>query len=72
MAYASFEHFELPKEKRQKNGLQMQTLRLGNLSTMAIMPNPPLKPDPAYTVFRSFSPSRFLGSARRLGAGEAG
>ena len=35
-------------------------------------PNPPLNSDPARTAFRSFSSSRFLGSARRLGAGGAG
>jgi hypothetical protein len=35
-------------------------------------PNPPLNSDPACTAFRSFSSSRFLGSAQRLGAGGAG
>jgi hypothetical protein len=35
-------------------------------------PNPPLNSDPAHTVFRSLSASRFLGFAQRLGAGGAG
>jgi len=34
-------------------------------------PNPPLKSDPACIAFRSLSNSRYLGSARRLGAGGA-
>ena len=36
------------------------------------MPNLSLNSDPACIAFRSLSTSRFLGSARRLGAGGAG
>jgi len=35
------------------------------------MPNLPLYPAPACITFRSISTTRFLGSARRLGAGVA-
>ena len=35
-------------------------------------PNPPLNSDPACIAFRSFSSSRYLGFAQRLGAGGAG
>jgi len=38
---------------------------------LEVLPNPPLKSDPACVVFRSFSCSVFLGFVQRLGAGGA-
>ncbi len=39
---------------------------------MTDAPNLPLNSDPARIAFRSLSSARFLGFARRLGAGVAG
>jgi hypothetical protein len=39
--------------------------------SVLVQPNPPLKSDPACITFRSLSAFRYLGSARRLGAGAA-
>ncbi len=42
------------------------------VTKLTATPNLPLNPDPAYLAFRSFSSSRLLGFAPRLGAGGAG
>jgi hypothetical protein len=49
-----------------------ETRSLSGLCHDPEQPNPPLNSDPARTVLRSFSSFRFLGSARRLGAGGSG
>ena len=58
----------LADRPRGRNGVRIFSCG-GIKMIMPSPPNPALNSDPACIAFRSFSSFRFLGSARRLGAG---